>query len=306
MRKPLRLIWDDLRNYVTGNTVLRAADWRHDPWAYPTDWSGTLHRAGEFFGPFDSAGIPLQPASGGWHYNPTRIAGFALALWDARDRLIEWRAPFLSCADWFAAVPEARYTYSFDAAGMMAPWISCIAQGQAMSVLARAFVLTEDGRYLEQADCAVTPLRVPVTSGGLLDRLPDGSPFFEEYPGCYPHVLNGCLHTLVGLWDLARARSEQPDPLFAQVLEAVARNVEAWDADGWSTYDLEPRGRARNLATLNYHLLHCILLRYLADGAADDVRLKLMAERWESSAARIGARLRALQRKGWYRIAEGW
>jgi hypothetical protein len=305
MRKSLTLLWEDVRAYATGRAEVRRARWERDPWLYPTDWSALLPIVDAYFGPFDGDGVPLQPVGDARHYNPSRIAGYALLLWNEGGAQDARRSRFLACADWFLRARDARFAYSFDAGGMRAPWLSCIAQGQAISVLVRAFRTTGDERYLEQAGRAVAALAQPVAEGGLLDRLADGGEFLEEYPGRYPHVLNGCLHALVGLDDLARARGEAPHALFGAVLATTARNVACWDVGGWSTYDLQPAGRSPNLATLNYHLLHCIFLRYLAERASAPA-LAAIASRWESTAARPARRLRALGGKVRYRIAEGW
>ncbi|MDF1502346.1 D-glucuronyl C5-epimerase family protein [Roseisolibacter sp. H3M3-2] len=303
MRKSLALMWHDVRAYATGDADVRAADWAADPWRYPTDWSALLPRVDEMFGPFDDAGLPLQPAGGRHHHNPSRIAGWALLLWNARPE--GWRERFLAAARWFAEQPDGRFAYTFDAGPMRAPWLSCIGQGQGLSVLTRAAVATRDDAWLDAARRAVPVLGVPVAEGGLLDRLPDGSPFLEEYPGSYAHVLNGCLHALVGLDDLARAGDDAGVALRDAVLAATAANVGRWDAGGWSTYDLGMRGRAPNLATLNYHRVHAIFLRYLA-GRHGLALLAAAAERWEAGAARPAARGRALLGKLRYRLAEGW
>lgn len=310
MRKAWSLIAEDLAGYATGRSVVGISDLDKDPWAYPTEWSRTLKRAEFYFGPFDEAGTPLWSMGGALHYNPSRIAGYALALWNVRD---DWgdsarRSSFMACADWFLAQPSARFEYRFDAAGLNAPWLSCIAQGQGISVLVRAHMITGQSRYLDQAVAAIDPLLERVAEGGLLDDLPDGSPFFEEYPGsAYRHVLNGCLHALVGLDELDRVRplAAEAKAVSDQVLGAVAANLPHWDMDGWSTYDFAPRERRANLNTVNYQIVHVALMDYLARRSGD-ARLAFVAERWRENLNNLARRLRALQRKIAYRFAEAW
>lgn len=307
MRKAWSLILEDLGGYVTGRPLVGISDTLKDPWAYPTEWSRTLKRVDHYFGPFDPAGTPLWRVGEELHYNPSRIAGFALALWNVRD---DWasndgRRKFMACADWFASQDRARFEYRFDGAGLKAPWLSCIAQGQGISVLVRAWLLTGLDAYLDQASLATTWLLRPVSEGGLLDYLPDGSWFFEEYPGSYPHVLNGCLHALVGLDDLARVRPLDPDASEAvsQVKGALSANLAAWDIGGWSTYDFAPGRRAANLNTVNYHAVHIALLAHVA---GDSPLLNGYADAWRGTLVNPGSRLIAMLRKIRYRIAESW
>ena len=307
MRKAWSLILEDLIGYVTGRPVVGISDTLKDPWAYPTEWSRTLKRADYYFGPFDPAGTPLWRVGEELHYNPSRIAGFALALWNVRDdwALNDGQRKFLACADWFARQDCARFEYRFDGAGLKAPWLSCIAQGQGISVLVRAWLLTGLDAYLNQASIATKWLHRPVSDGGLLDYLPDGSWFFEEYPGSYPHVLNGCLHALVGLDDLARVRTLDTtvSEAVSKVMEALEANLAAWDVSGWSTYDFAPDGRTANLNTVNYHAAHIALLAHIA---GERPLLDAYVETWRRTLSSPGSRLIALLRKMAYRLVESW
>jgi hypothetical protein len=65
---------------------------------------------------------------------------------------------------------------------MKAPWLAGIAQGQGISLLTRAYLLTNNAGFLAQAQKALVPLSTPLSEGGLASRLPDGLLFIEEYP----------------------------------------------------------------------------------------------------------------------------
>jgi len=114
---------------------------------------------------------------------------------------------FLRSADWFVRQQDRRGGWSVPvkrrlAAGRLrlAPgWYSAMAQGQAMSVLTRAYALTGDRRYLDCARRATALFDVPSTDGGVLASL-FNLPWYEEYPtvpGTF--VLNGFIYALVGL-----------------------------------------------------------------------------------------------------------
>jgi hypothetical protein len=138
--------------------------------------------------------------------NAVTVAQWGLAHYSSGDTTLALRA-----ADWLVEHQEAdgawRYQFDFyvESAGetLRGPWISGLAQGQAMSLLVRAARVTGEAIYLRAARAAMKPLTVPVADGGV-GRTWRGHPFFEEYPTNRPSlVLNGFLFTVIGLHDLA-------------------------------------------------------------------------------------------------------
>jgi heparosan-N-sulfate-glucuronate 5-epimerase len=312
-RKEWRLLARDIAFFITGASDVREANWRADPWLYPADWSFQLDREAEYFEPKDAAGIPVRafPEPIGTRYLPSRITGFALAHWNrwSATRSDDNRKPFLRMADWLMqSQRDGRYEHDIEILGMTTPWISCIAQGEAASVLTRAYRLTGSEEYLEKSRRAVEWLLIPEASGGLMSQLPDGSPFLEEYPATeYRHVLNGCLYAAVGLSDHVRVTSDaRAQDFFARLVDGIGRNLQAWDYRGWSTYDYpyEP-GRPRNLNSMTYQVLQVVLLRYLAERAGND-RVREVAERWAESTRHFPKRVSALTGKLTFRFASGW
>ena len=310
-RKEINLLARDIRFYLFGGADVAAADWQSDDWVYPLDWGYQLDREADYFDPKDEHGIPLHVYGGGIgvQYLPSRVAGFALAHWN-RWRVAgdaSNRSSFLMAADWFRDAPDNRYLYDFAVAGITPPWISCIAQGEGGSILARAFVETGDPAYREAAARSMEPLKHMVGDGGVQDRLPDGSPFLEEYPGSiYRHVLNGCLYGVIGMHDVLRVLDrpdEQLASLLQQVTEAVVANIEAWSVGGWTSYDYpKPGERRRNLNTMTYQTLQSILVRYVGE-IRGEPRLIAAADRWSRAAASPFARSGAMVRKIAYRLS---
>jgi heparosan-N-sulfate-glucuronate 5-epimerase len=146
--------------------------------------------------------------------------------------------------------------------GLQAPWYSAMAQGQAASVLARAYLLTGDVRYASAAKAAVRPLTqrshglVIVTRFGVV---------LEEYPSNPPSlVLNGWIYGLWGLWDVWHVLGDQPAAdLFATSVDALERALSAYDTGRWSLYSLLPV-RGGDLAKPFYHRLHIDQLEVMA------------------------------------------
>jgi heparosan-N-sulfate-glucuronate 5-epimerase len=296
----------DVAYYVSGDAEFELNESSLRSWAYPVSLDFTLEREARFYSPKDAAGLPLRVyKSVGRQYNPTRIAGYGLAHFN-RYLASSWsesREPFMKAADWFAAAGDGRWSYHFDWNDLNAPWISCMAQGQGISVLARAYHLTGEAKYLESARMALTPLRRPLSMGGVRSRLDDASEFLEEYPSSAPvHVLNGFLFALIGIYDLMRL-----DPAsgrsagFDELVQSLESNIGRWDLGYWSAYDVSTAALGiRNATTMAYHRLHITQLRFLGTMLHRAV-LRDTADRWEARSQSVAHRLHALAAKVFYR-----
>jgi heparosan-N-sulfate-glucuronate 5-epimerase len=272
---------------------------------YPLGLEFTLDDTRAFYEPFDEHGIPRRRyATVGVQYNPTRVAGFALANW---NRLLdtdreEHRAAFLRAAEWFWSRQDGLWTYLFPWNDLRPPWLSCMAQGEGISVLVRAYRLTGEQRFLDRAVEATRPFCIPVEEGGVRSVIAGGGPFLEEYPArVATHTLNGFLFAMVGIEDLQsvypRARA---DTGAEALMETLASSWQLWDLGFWSAYDASVDG-GRNPATIYYHNIHISLLEFLAT-AYDSQALHECARQWERYAASLRNRTRALGGKIWYRL----
>ncbi|MCF0126783.1 MAG: hypothetical protein HUJ68_13715, partial [Clostridia bacterium] len=98
---------------------------------------------------FDDDGIPYSSDRG---YNPVTIAQYALSFWGTNNSADV--VSFLNVADFLCAhlEPSGGFPYTFDFTmheiELKAPWYSCMAQGQLLSVLSRAYLYTSDIKYL--------------------------------------------------------------------------------------------------------------------------------------------------------------
>ncbi|MDY0341353.1 MAG: D-glucuronyl C5-epimerase family protein, partial [Coriobacteriia bacterium] len=174
-------------------------------------------RAAEYGTPaLDTDGVPLVDYTifGGTESgvkNPITTAQYALGLYEEYlvDGEVSAREAFLTQADWLVSIQsdDGGFYFEFDlpSRALKAPWLSAMAQGEGMSVLVRAYYETDDERYLEAAELALRPLRLPIADGGLMHTDETGV-WLEEYPTDPPaHVLNGAIFTVFGLRDLVRA-----------------------------------------------------------------------------------------------------
>ncbi len=303
----IQKIFHDLNGFVWGNRDFSFLEASLTSWMYPLDLDFTLKREYLYYSPKDAKGIPIRVyLSVGPQYNPTRIAAYALAHFNRylHTKNKKNRQCFLQAADWFLQSPDGRWTYDYPWAGLSPPWVSAMAQGEGISVLIRAWVLTREMQFLNQARKAVVPFMVPISEGGVRSTLPDGSSFLEEYPTSPPdHVLNGFLYALIGLVDLHRVDPKTASSVgLEDLLESLERNISLWDAGFWSLYDLSYlRTKVPNPATTSYHNLHVAQLRFLGSMTRRP-RLIEVAQRWAMFARHPLKRWRAFIGKVRYRL----
>jgi len=116
-----------------------------------------------------------------------------------------WFDFFLSTATWFVENQKLKkwhgmtygiyeYPFRWDIYKLEPPWASGMAQGLAIQILLRAWLVTHDQRYIKSAFFARNAFFVPVQEGGVTYKDSPDSWWFEEYaaPGAREsRVLNG-------------------------------------------------------------------------------------------------------------------
>lgn len=214
-------------------------------------------------------------------YNPVTIAQYALGEYERHLHGEEpTLAAFFAQARWLrdAMTRDGRleYHYSYGARGLQAPWVSAMSQGEAISVLVRAWRATGDETWLDAARLAYVPLTVPVAEGGTM--IADGDDLWlEEYPHDPPsHVFNGHAFAAFGIRDLWLATGEEE---YRDAWERSTRTLGAhladYEHDGWLRYDVYPGTIARSY----YYELQLDQTRALA-ALTDDPAFDQAAERW--------------------------
>jgi heparosan-N-sulfate-glucuronate 5-epimerase len=229
------------------------------------------------FGPLDATGIPLFDPKfvrlkGKPVYHPIVIIQYGLANHDlALEGNKEAENIFLNCASWLTdhvvEEPEKRFMVWYYPFRMLTPpvsppWVSGMAQGQALSLLARAYQITGSSHIAQIAHGAAGSFRYELQDGGILSKTAKGDYFIEElaYQPAI-HILNGSLYAVFGLYEYLTVF---PNAILETILEKCIRGIEevlpAFDLGWWSRYSL---GIRLNLATFYYHDIHIILLRHL-------------------------------------------
>lgn len=304
--KNSKKIAGDFRKYFHGTdefSFLRS----RSSFQYPVDLYFTLEDIPFYYHPLDDQGIPYKVyISVGDQYNPTRVAAYALAHYnlfaDSGDYVA--KDVVLRIADWFLQKENARYEYNFDWQDLKAPWISCMAQGEAASVLVRAFIITNDSAYLNHARKSLAPFFVDIAQGGVRSYLPDNSVFLEEYPSQKPgHVLNGFLYSIIGLKEYCDiSKDEDALSLFNELANSLSCNIYLWSASSWSLYEVrECSKKIANYCTPSYHNLQISQLKWVLEHYPSD-NLKEVIGIWEHGLKSFPVRMNAMLGKVLYRL----
>jgi hypothetical protein len=219
--------------------------------------------------------------------------------WSRVARLVaEWAAIDMDGHGRFIHHQPMPHTYRIPA-----PWHSAMAQGLGVSLLVRHGIGDHAARA---ADSLLDP------RWGLVSRGEHG-PILEEYPAePRPHVLNGWMWGLFGLYDLAHATADIEQELREEASSNFERGLESLVAElpnyetgaGWSTYDRYPHPIA-NVASPFYHRLHVEMLRATARLAPEGPLagdLEATADRWEAALSRPVTRATAVARKVGFRL----
>jgi hypothetical protein len=152
-------------------------------------------------------------------YNPINITQYGLQEYSCFiiDKDEKHIPNFLRIADWVVKNQDKKtgkwlYNFPYDVGGMgvtlESGWASAMEQGQAMSLLVRAYYYTGNPEYLKSAELGLKPLYVDVSQGGLMKKY-NGYWYYEEYPTTPPsYTLNGFMFTLIGLYDLKCANPD--------------------------------------------------------------------------------------------------
>lgn len=265
-----------------------------------------LTRKAHWPGDTDESGIPLDMwVEGVPVYFPITISQMALGVYDL---WFERRAPgekerFLNLADWLLRNQDEE-------GGWVNPWTyvgkpstiskySAMAQGEAISVLARAFVMTADPPYLECARRAFALMARSALEGGCADYDGDAV-FLEEYPDNPRNsVLNGWIFAIFGVYDLSLlTRDESVSRTLQATLKTLENNLEAYDMGYWSYYD-----RRGHVASPFYHALHSALLEALFEVTAIET-FRTWSNRWRAHEKSAFNKSRAVVRKVWQKLRD--
>lgn len=231
---------------------------------------------------YDDQGIPVNPTyvdvkDKSYVYFPITIGQVGLARFHTylKDKSELNKKRFFDIVDWFmdnydesddlgvrwlTDVSLPQYKNS-------GPWQSAFAQSRGISVLLRAYQLSNDDTYAKVAEKALIPFTKPVSEGGVTSFTQWGS-YYEEYAAEVPTlVLNGKVFSMCGLYDFVRVF---PDNALATKLvddgiHTLVNSLPEYDMGYWSRYNLCEASWYPKVdpATITYQKLHIVQLKML-------------------------------------------
>ncbi len=255
-------------------------------------------------GPVDPSGIPLVQINGTLQYFPTTSLQKGLGHWDLwlqsnRTDTAQFNA-FEQLAHWALRTRDERSGWRVPSwEGSSTSLYSAMSQGEGVSLLCRAYSVTNLEEYLVAAQDAAQLMLAPVAAGGTARYEKEGI-ILEETPLRHPQtILNGWIFALYGLYDLSQVCKEDSwQSALSETLEALHTMLPVFDAGFWSLYDSDG-----NLASPFYHRLHIAQLRALQRTFPRHSEcFRQSADRFELQLAKRAARIRAIAIKSYQKL----
>lgn len=176
---------------------------------------------------------------------------------------------------------------------------SAMVQGEAISLLVRAWLSTNNGVFKSAAEKALYLLIKSVENGGVCYFQNDYI-FFEEVP-TFPRntILNGWIFALIGLYDYYLAFNDlKVIDLLTQTLFTLKRHLPDYDTNYWSYYDIR-----KHLSSPFYHSLHIAQLKAL-NVIKPDIIFTYYIDKWSDYQKKFLNRWRALSIKIYQKLRE--
>lgn len=247
----------------------------------------------------DANGVPMNNLNGTFYYNPTVVAEFSCSkygrwlrkfdpdltlFWAGINKLLELQSP-----DGSFRYP-VDFPYYLNDKFFRSGWTSGLAQGMALSALARAYLLSGDSKYLDAGNRAFLFLSKDVSAGGdtqnlrFLDPTLSAEIMADEYPAePSAYTLNGYMYAMLGVYDWSQiiesGMAAAAGWYFHRLLTTLRQLLPYYDVGGFSAYDLGHiiYNHKPDLAP-DYHEVHIYLLHALHSVTNDPILAKYEAK----------------------------
>lgn len=167
-----------------------------------------------------------------------------------------------------------------------AGWYSAMGQGQAISLLVRAFIVSKDQKYLDAAERGLDIFEITSSEGGVVTKFAGVYDWYEEYPTTpASFVLNGFIYSLLGIYDVKEVSkgnsATKAKMLFDNGMNSLKKMLLMFDSGTGTFYDLRhlTLGIAPNRARWDYHTVHINQLNLLSL-IDNDPLFSSTAQRW--------------------------
>ena len=231
---------------------------------------------------------------------PVAVFQYALGCYDLylQKKKDCYLKKFLQLANWTFNQQDEKGRWANFAHAYPEHPFGAMAQGEATSVLVRAFKETNISTYLEAAKLSIDFMLAPHKDGGT--ALYQGNELlFMEYTHL-PIVLNGWIFAWWGLYDYVNITHDKGYYYEAMNLscQTLVKYLPKFATNYWSKYDLDYR-----LASPFYHHLHIAQMKamFQLTGIKD---FDNYAQCWEKQENKSWNKCRAFMTKAWQKIAE--
>lgn len=185
-----------------------------------------------------------------------------------------YKNKLLACANWAVENQQKDggwVTFAYNKPE--APY-SSMAQGEGISMLVRAAIVTGDKRFADAAAKAKEFMLKPISEGGTTEYNGENVIFYEETDN--PVILNGWIFSLWGLYDYCKYFGDEEAAIILQkTLDTLKRKLPDFDTKYWSKYD-----NGKRICSPFYHKLHISQLITMHDLFGDPI-YKEFAGKWE-------------------------
>lgn len=232
-------------------------------------------------------------------YFPIEIFQYGLA---AYDLFLETNDPVMlekviSCADWAVENQKengAWVTFAYQNEDQ--PY-SSMAQGEAISLLIRAYKETSKTSYLDAIENAMSFLCTSLQNGGVMDDS-NGRVVFRECT-FLPLVLNGWIFSIWGVWDYCLYfKNGRYDELLKRTLYSLEEMLPEFDTGYWSLYTIDGR-----ICSPFYHKLHIAQLEVMYKLTGNKI-YSIYSMKWEKYQKNIVFRTISFIKKVFQKIRE--
>ena len=219
----------------------------------------------------------LNLAEGKFTYFPVAIFQYGFGCYDLWLQTKEERyiRKFMQCVDWTMEHQDEKGRWNnFSHYCPETPYGS-MAQGEAASLLVRAYIHTKDQKYLDAAKRALDFMLLPLEDGGTTKYVDDDAYLMEyTFKGM---VLNGSIFSWWGLYDFVLATGDNGKYMEAmdKILKSLIKVLPLYKCTYWSMYSEDGL-----IASPFYHNLHVAQMQAMYQLTGEPI-FDEYAKRWE-------------------------
>lgn len=186
-----------------------------------------------------------------------------------------YKNKLLACADWTIKNQQADGSWvTFAYKDPEHPY-SSMAQGEAISMLIRAHIITKNDDFLTAIHKAKDFMLKPISEGGTTEYVGDDILFYEDTNN--PVILNGWIFSLWGIYDYCKyVDNEETKEILEKALATLKRKLPDFDIKYWSKYE-----NGKRVCSPFYHKLHIAQLSVMYELFGDSVYSEY-ASKWEN------------------------